>query len=98
MSATFADATLALVRSGVDLNLRQLGVLIYANGYPDWSVLDYAQALDLNKPAITRALDRLEQDGLAHRIQSRTDRRKIQVMITTDGQQLLARAANGAAA
>ena len=48
-------------------------------------MLSTAQALDLRKPAVTRALDRLGQLGLARRKRDEADRRNVLVQRTVKG-------------
>lgn len=88
---TFEHGCAELVRSGVDLNMRQMAVLAYVARRPRQSTGQIAEAVGINKPAVTRALDRLDQDGLADRVLDLQDRRKVVVTATTKGVQLLAR-------
>lgn len=74
-----------------DLSLRQLCALIHVNDRPGVSVRDLAAALEVSKPAITRALDRLGELDLAHRTASKEDRRLVCVRATTKGVSLLHR-------
>ena len=77
-------------REGPDLTARQLAVLLicYLEDGPH-TVRGLALRLDVAKPAITRALDRLEQFDLAERRQDPRDRRSIVVARTGPGQSFL---------
>lgn len=70
-----------------DLTMRQIGVLVTVAehvGKP-LSVGPLAQKLNLSKPAITRALDRLEHFELAVRKPHPMDGRQIEVEVTKAG-------------
>lgn len=85
------DTVVSLVRrEGPDLTARQLGVLLicYLEEGPH-TVRGLAARLNVAKPAITRALDRLEEFQLARRLQDPRDRRSIVVARTTDGEQFM---------
>src|ERR1700749_910588 len=81
------DTVVALVRrDGADLSARQLGVFLtcYLNegGHP---VRGLAAELNVSKPAITRALDRLGELDLARRKVDPMDRRSVLVQRTLKG-------------
>jgi DNA-binding MarR family transcriptional regulator len=83
---------LALVRrDGADLTARQLGFLltVYLTEGPH-TVRGLAAGLDVSKPAITRALDRLGELDLARRQLDPQDRRSVLVQQTPGGQAFLA--------
>ena len=85
------DTVVSLVRQeGPDLTARQLAVFLicYLEEGPH-TVRGLALRLDVAKPAITRALDRLEQFDLAQRRQDVRDRRSIVVARTGVGQSFL---------
>jgi DNA-binding MarR family transcriptional regulator len=85
------DTVVNLVRQeGPDLTARQLAVMLicYLEEGPH-TVRGLAARLQVAKPAITRALDRLEQFDLAHRRQDPRDRRSIVVARTPQGQTFL---------
>lgn len=77
----------SLVRQdSVDLSARQLGVFLTC--YLDnnsHTVRGLAQELNISKPAITRALDRLEELDYVRRKTDPTDRRSILVQRTVRG-------------
>jgi DNA-binding MarR family transcriptional regulator len=79
---------IALVRKdGPDLSARQLGVLLtcYLDEETGHTVRGLAAALNVSKPAITRALDRLTELELAKRKVDLADRRSVLVEHTTKG-------------
>jgi DNA-binding MarR family transcriptional regulator len=85
------DTVVSLVRrEGPDLTARQLAVMLisYLEDGPQ-TVRGLAARLNVAKPAITRALDRLEQFDLAHRRQDPRDRRSIVVARTPEGHAFL---------
>lgn len=83
---------LALVRrDGTDLTARQLGVFLtaYTTAGPH-TVRGLAAELNISKPAVTRALDRLGELDLARRKVDPRDRRSVIVQQTPTGQIFLA--------
>jgi DNA-binding MarR family transcriptional regulator len=83
----FRDTVVALVRrDGADLSARQLGVFltVYLNDGPH-TVRGLAAGLNVSKPAITRALDRLGELDLARRKTDPSDRRSVLVQRTVKG-------------
>ncbi|WP_298225784.1 MarR family transcriptional regulator [Acidocella sp.] len=81
------DTVVSLVRrDGVDLSARQLGVFLtcYLNegGH---TVRGLAQELNVSKPAITRALDRLSELDYVRRKVDPSDRRSVLVQRTVKG-------------
>src|SRR6476660_1464944 len=77
----------ALVRrDGPDLTARQLGVFLtcYLEGEAQ-TVRGLAAKLNVAKPAITRALDRLAEFDLVRRKQDPLDRRSVLVQRTVPG-------------
>jgi len=85
------DTVVALVRrDGPDLSARQLGVLltVYLNDGPH-TVRGLAAQLNVSKPAITRALDRLGELDLARRKVDPADRRSVLVQRTVKGSNFL---------
>lgn len=85
------DTVVALVRrDGTDLSARQLGVFLtcYLNegGH---TVRGLAATLEVSKPAITRALDRLGELDLARRKVDPLDRRSVLVQRTPKGSAFL---------
>jgi DNA-binding MarR family transcriptional regulator len=85
------DTIVALVRrDGADLSARQLGVFLtcYLND-GGHTVRGLAAELNVSKPAITRALDRLGELDLARRKVDPLDRRSVLVQRTTKGSAFL---------
>ncbi|QDH15723.1 MarR family transcriptional regulator [Oecophyllibacter saccharovorans] len=81
------DTITAIVRGdGADLSARQLGVFLtcYLQDGAH-TVRGLAQALNVSKPAITRALDRLGELDLARRKVDPLDRRSVLVQRTLRG-------------
>lgn len=81
------DTTIALVRrDGVDLSSRQLAIFLicYLNDGAH-TVRGLAQNLNISKPAITRALDRLAELDYIRRKIDPYDRRSILVQRTAKG-------------
>lgn len=89
--AILRDTVVSLVRrDGVDLSARQLGVFLTC--YLDdgaHTVRGLASQLNVSKPAITRALDRLSDLDLARRKVDPADRRSVLVQRTTKGSAFL---------
>ena len=73
-------------RDTPDLSARQMAVLtnVYMRA-PPHTVRGLAGQLNVSKPAITRALDRLSELGLIRRKQDETDRRSILIQRTVKG-------------
>ena len=85
------DTVVGLVRrDGVDLSSRQLGVFLTCDlrdgGH---TVRGLAAELNVSKPAITRALDRLGELDLARRKVDPLDRRSVLVQRTPKGSAFL---------
>jgi DNA-binding MarR family transcriptional regulator len=81
------DTTVALVRrDGPDLSARQLGVFLTCYLQEGaHTVRGLASDLNVSKPAITRALDRLGELDLARRKVDPMDRRSVLVQRTLKG-------------
>jgi DNA-binding MarR family transcriptional regulator len=87
MVGILRDTIVALVRrDGPDLSARQLGVFltVYLTDGPH-TVRGLAAELNVSKPAITRALDRLGELDLARRKVDPMDRRSVLVQRTLKG-------------
>lgn len=78
-------------RDAPDLSARQMAVLltVYMTKAPH-TVRGLAETLNVSKPAITRALDRLGEFGLARRKTDPRDRRSVVVQRTVKGSVYLA--------
>ena len=73
-------------REGPDLTARQLGVMLtcYTEAEPQ-TVRGLAAQLEVSKPAITRALDRLSEFELVRRKTDPMDRRSVLIQRTSSG-------------
>lgn len=78
-------------RSGPDLSARQMAILltVYLTP-PPHTVRGLAEILNISKPAVTRALDRLGMLGLARRKRDEADKRNVLVQRTVKGSVFLA--------
>jgi DNA-binding MarR family transcriptional regulator len=87
MVGILRDTIVALVRrDGPDLSARQLGVFLTCNLQEGaHTVRGLAADLNVSKPAITRALDRLGELDLARRKVDPMDRRSVLVQRTLKG-------------
>lgn len=76
-----------------DLTMRQLSVLLRLaeGGTAPLSVREIAAPMKISKPAVTRAIDRLEQLKLVERRDSKVDRRLVELRITAAGRGYLAK-------
>ncbi len=76
----------AVRQEGPDLSARQMAILltVYLSD-PPHTVRGLAAHLNISKPAVTRALDRLGRLGLARRKIDQTDRRNVLVQRTVKG-------------
>jgi len=82
------DTMVASVRSdGPDLSARQLAVFlkVYLEPATEQTVRGLAATLNISKPAITRALDRLEELDFAKRETDGADRRSVIARRTPSG-------------
>jgi DNA-binding MarR family transcriptional regulator len=83
------ETLLRIVRKGYDLTDRQKCVL-YAVQSKARTVRDMAGELSVSKPAISRAVDRLTDEGYTDRKDDPDDRRSILVATTKKGRELIA--------
>lgn len=85
--ALWRDALSAGVRSdGPDLSARQMAILLSVYTMPPpHTVRALADGLNISKPAISRALDRLGQLGFVRRRRDDYDRRSVHVQRTVKG-------------
>ncbi|GBR28887.1 MarR family transcriptional regulator [Kozakia baliensis] len=91
MLTLLRDTIVAMVRKdGPDLSARQLGVFLTCYLQEGaHTVRGLAQELNVSKPAITRALDRLGELDLARRKVDPLDRRSVLVQRTLKGSSFL---------
>jgi DNA-binding MarR family transcriptional regulator len=85
--ALWRDALSASVRGdGPDLSARQMSILLAVYTMtPPHTVRGLSDSLNISKPAISRALDRLGQLGFVRRRRDDYDRRSIEVQRTVKG-------------
>jgi len=89
--ALWYQVTVRMLReSGPDLSSRQISVLmtVYMDDGPH-TVRGLVATLRISKPAITRALDRLCQEGLLIRKTDDKDRRSVLIQKTAKGSDFL---------
>jgi len=72
-----------------NMTCRQMAILLLIAAHPGNSVKHIAATLDLSKPVITRASDKLVDLKLVRRKISTMDRRQVELYVTTDGVRLL---------
>jgi DNA-binding MarR family transcriptional regulator len=70
---------------------RQATLLWLIRGLPGSSLRDLAEQEQISPPALSGYVDRLERAGLVERVRSTTDRRRVGLRITPDGDRLLRR-------
>ncbi|WP_241667140.1 MarR family transcriptional regulator [Muricoccus nepalensis] len=89
--ALLHETIVALVRrDGPDLTARQLAVFLRVYVYAGpLTGRDLAEALDLQKSAVSRALDRLVEADLVSRLPNPQDRRSVLVGRTVKGTALI---------
>lgn len=76
----------SLTEDGPDLSARQMAILLSVHGAEDpYTVRGLATSLGISKPAVTRAIDRLEKLGFLRRRIDERDRRSIFVEHTVRG-------------
>jgi len=73
-------------RDAPDLSARQMALLLTVYlSEPPHTVRGLADALNVSKPAVTRAVDRLSEYGLVKRKQDEADRRSVLIQRTVKG-------------
>lgn len=75
---------LRLARGGNDLTVRQLCVLLECRGAPR-TVRSLAESINISKPAITRAVDKLQELGYLERREDPDDRRSVLISLRKPG-------------
>jgi DNA-binding MarR family transcriptional regulator len=92
--AKVATAFEAVEKLSANITVRQIAVLARAVERPgETTVASLSASLEVSKPVVTRALDRLRDLNLAHRRISTADRRVVLVDPTPFGVRLIAEAA-----
>lgn len=74
-----------LVKTGSDLTLRQIAVLLACRDGENSTVRALHARLGIAKPAVTRSLDALESAGYVKRRADPSDRRSVLVATTKQG-------------
>lgn len=69
----------------------QVSLLVDIKYAPGIGLRELAARQRVSPPAMTKHVDRLERDGLVERTQSESDRRRVGLTLTADGQRLLRR-------
>ena len=82
-------ALLKIVRKGDDHTSRQLTLGLLLSGKP-MTVRALADAMNIGKPAVTRAIDRLVTDKYLVRADDPDDRRSVLVSLTPAGRKFIA--------
>ena len=86
-AATTAES---VAQIGDTVTLPQLRVLMLASTRPSVKNSDVAQALDVHLSSASRTCDRLVRFGLLSRQALPSDRRRVELTLTPEGQKLLA--------
>lgn len=86
-AATTAES---VAQIGDTVTLPQLRILVLASTRPSVNNSDVAQALDVHLSSASRTCDRLVRSGLLSRQTLPSDRRRIELTLTAQGQKLLA--------
>lgn len=87
----FSTALAGMVRRDVqDMTLRQLSTLLDIAASPGRSCLDVAKSLEMSKPSVTRACDKMVSIGWINRVTSADDRRRVSLTVTKAGKAFVA--------
>ena len=78
----------ATATANFDITVEQFHVLRYVRRGTD-SVSELATAKNISRPAISQAVEVLVKKGLLTRVQSKEDRRCVDLVLTKDGNNLL---------
>jgi len=76
---------------GAGVSPEQVSLLVDIKYAPGIGLRELAARQRVSPPAMTKHVDRLERDGLVERTQSESDRRRVGLNLTADGQRLLRR-------
>src|SRR5215469_16412136 len=85
-----AQAQVLLEEVGVSLSASHFPVLAALDRLGPLSVGELAQAVGVSQPGVTRALDKLESEGLVKSQRPSNDRRLRPIVLTRAGRQLVA--------
>jgi len=87
----FAATTVeSVAQIGDTVTLPQLRILVLASTRPSVNNSDVAQALDVHLSSASRTCDRLVRSGLLSRQALPSDRRRVELILTCEGQRLVA--------
>lgn len=87
----FAATTVeSVAQIGDTVTLPQLRILVLASTRPSVNNSDVAQALDVHLSSVSRTCDRLVRSGLLSRQPLPSDRRRVELILTCEGQRLVA--------
>jgi DNA-binding MarR family transcriptional regulator len=75
----------------VGISPEQVSLLVAVKYTPGIGIRDLATHERISAPALTKHVDRLERDGLVVRTPSPSDKRRIGVVLTEEGQRMLRR-------
>lgn len=86
--SSLESGVLHLVRQGIDLTTRQLGMLFLCQKGPK-TVRGLGEELKINRPSVTRAADKLEDMGFVRRQPDPDDRRSVLIEVTGSGRKFI---------
>jgi DNA-binding MarR family transcriptional regulator len=90
MTGLLAAVAGSVRMDGPDLSIRQFAILLIVTVEKQpQTVRGLAARLDLPKPAMSRALDRLEEVELTRRVPDPADRRSVHILATPKGRGFL---------
>jgi DNA-binding MarR family transcriptional regulator len=82
-------------RRGANLTVMQFRALVYLDLNPGASLSAVAEHLGLTLPTVSAMIDGMVENGMVHRAECATDRRRVELSLTPRGENLLAKAING---
>ncbi len=82
-------------RRGASLTVMQFRSLVYLDLNPQTSLSAVAEHLGLTLPTVSAMIDGMVVDGMVRRVDCPSDRRRVELSLTTQGQSLLAKAVEG---
>ena len=75
-----------------DLSIPQFRALRYVQRHPDISLSDLAEYLGLTLPSVSKLVDGLVQQALILRQESTVDRRRLTLILTSEGESIVDKA------
>jgi|SRR5271157_1384662 len=82
-------------RRGADLSVPQFRAMFYLHRNPGASLSTVAEHLGLTSPTVCKMIDGMVSHRLVTRLPSSSDRRKVILTLTAEGQTILEKARNG---